>query len=92
VASMNAPTSRASRARGSDAPALGVHARRSRYSRGTGGCRPVPMDAAGCWNQISERTQGLWLSEPSLTTRPDSMVRKGSPVRVRQRALIRIPC
>ena len=42
--------------------------RRSRYPRGTGGRRNLPIHAGRCRTRIPTRKQGLWLSAPGPTT------------------------
>jgi hypothetical protein len=67
-----------------------------RYPRGTGGCRNLPMNAAGCWNRIPAFTQALWLCTPPPKTLPDCHGKEGvagsSPAEgFRNRATARFP-
>jgi hypothetical protein len=63
----------------------------SRYSRGTGGCRTMRIGADGCrW--ASPGPCRRFGSAPGIReSRGTAMVRKGSPVRVRQRAPLKAP-
>ena len=55
----------------------GLRRPRSRYPRGTGGCRNLPMNAAGCENQIPPGKQGSSLSAPRPKTWPDFNGKEG---------------
>jgi hypothetical protein len=58
----------------------------SRYSRGTGGCRTVRIGAGGCRPASAARCRHFGSAQDVHERRRTAMVRKGSPVRVRQRA------
>jgi hypothetical protein len=57
-----------------------------RYSRGTGGCRTLRIGAGGCRPASAARCRQFGSAQDIRKRRRTAMVRKGSPVRVRQRA------
>ena len=63
----------------------------SRYPHGTGGCRRVQIAAEGCGIPFRRLCRRFGSAEGSGPSRGTAVVRKGSPVRVRQRALREVP-